>query len=243
MQMDELHKQKEIFVSVIIPAHNEAEMISSTIRAVWQLPYVAEVIVVDDGSTDGTYEVALNSGASLAIKFERNCGKGAALMSGIKASRGNVLLFVDADLAQSAINLKPLILSVINGDADMAIAVPPPANVGGGFGLAKAIARLSIMLSTGLVAMAPLCGQRAVKREVIERIGCLASGFGVEVGLTIDALTNGARVVEIPLSFEHRYTGRTIKGFLHRGRQLVDILRAVLPRLASLKRVRISRGA
>lgn len=222
-------------VSVIIPAYNEADRIGSTIMAAWRLPHVIEVVVVDDGSIDDTAKIALSCGASAVIRLKSNSGKGMALMKGISASKGDVLLFVDADLGESAISLEPLIRTVVDGDIDMAIAAPPPSGNLGGFGLAKAIARLAIALSGGFVPKAPLSGQRAVRRKLIERIGRLAHGFGVEVGLTIDALSQGARIVEIPIKFEHRHTGRTIRGFIHRGRQLVDILRAALPRLISLK--------
>ncbi|MCX7776856.1 MAG: glycosyltransferase family 2 protein [Armatimonadetes bacterium] len=222
-------------VSVIIPAYNEAERVGLTVTAVWQLPNVIEVIVVDDGSTDNTAEVAHNHGASAVIRLGRNYGKGTALMHGVKASHGDVLLFVDADLGLSAFNLEPLIQKVIDGDADMAIAAPIPKGGIGGFGLAKAVARLAIALAVGVVLKAPLCGQRAVRRELVERVGRFAYGFGVEVGFTIDAISCGARIVEVPLAFEHRYTGRTIRGFIHRGRQLLDILRASLPRLLSSK--------
>lgn len=232
-----MNRQRECCrgVSVIIPAYNEAEMVGLTVMAAWQLPYVAEVIVVDDGSTDDTAQVALRCGASTVIRLRSNSGKGAALMHGVRASHSDVLLFVDADLGWSAINLEPLIRSVVDGDADMAIAAPFPTSGFGGFGLAKAIARLAIALAGGVITKAPLCGQRAIRRSLIERIGRLAYGFGVEVGLTIDALLCGARVVEIPLRFEHRHTGRTIKGFVHRGKQLLHILRAVLMRLPLIK--------
>ncbi|MFA4015306.1 MAG: hypothetical protein RUDDFDWM_000386 [Candidatus Fervidibacterota bacterium] len=217
-------------VSVIIPAYNEAGRVGLTVSAVWELPNVCEVIVVDDGSNDDTAREAFNAGASTVIRLPRRCGKGAALFEGVKVASGDVLLFVDADLCASARNLKPLIGHVLDGKADMAIAVPSKMGQGG-FGITKAFARLMIALTCGFFAKAPLCGQRAIKRQLVKRMGRFADGFGVEVGLTIDAHMFGARIVEVPLDFEHRVTGRTLRGFLHRAKQLLDIIKACLHRL------------
>jgi glycosyltransferase involved in cell wall biosynthesis len=220
----------EHVVSVIIPAYNEAGRVGLTVSAVWELPNVCEVIVVDDGSDDDTAREAFNAGASTVIRLPRRRGKGAALFEGVKVASGDVLLLVDADLCASARNLEPLIKHVLDGEADMAIAVPSKMGRGG-FGIAKAFARLMIALTCGFFAKAPLCGQRAIKRQLVRRMRRFAGGFGVEVGLTIDAHMLGARIIEVPLDFEHRLTGRTLKGFLHRAKQLLDILRACLPRL------------
>ncbi len=78
---------------------------------------------------------------------------------------------------------------------------------------------------------APMSGQRAITRKLLQSIGGFETRFGVETALTIDALRKGYRVVEIPLPLQHRATGRDLRGFLHRGRQFWDIVRAVLKRL------------
>ena len=84
----------------------------------------------------------------------------------------------------------------------------------------------------GVAVAAPLSGQRAMRRDVLDAVGDLAGGFGVEVGLTIDAAQAGFRVMEVPVAMRHRETGRDVAGFLHRGRQLVHVARALARRAA-----------
>jgi len=94
----------------------------------------------------------------------------------------------------------------------------------GGFGLVRGLARLGIRYFTGLKVKAPLSGQRALAREVLPAVLPFAGGYGVEVALTIRAARRGYRVREIPLPMHHRETGRSLSGFLHRGRQFRDVL-------------------
>jgi hypothetical protein len=78
--------------------------------------------------------------------------------------------------------------------------------------------------------LAPMSGQRAMRPGVLSQLLPFASGFGIETGMTIDALRNGLRVVEVVLDLEHRATGRSLRGFIHRGRQARDALRAYASR-------------
>jgi hypothetical protein len=77
---------------------------------------------------------------------------------------------------------------------------------------------------------APLSGQRALRAGTLRALLPLAAGFGLETGMDVDAARAGYRIREVELDLEHRATGRTPGGFLHRGRQLRDILRAYLSR-------------
>lgn len=217
-------------ISAVIPAYNEERYIGPTVRAVRRLPRVGEVVVVDDGSADATAEVAAASGATV-ISLGRNLGKGAALARGVGATRGETVLFLDADLGGTAIEAGKLVEAIERGQADMAIALFPAHKHEGGFGLAMRLARWGIRKAAGLTLHAPLSGQRAIRREVLRAVGRLAPGFGVEVGLTIDAARLGFRVVEVPTSMSHHLTGRDPAGFFHRGRQFWAILYALGPRL------------
>jgi hypothetical protein len=102
--------------------------------------------------------------------------------------------------------------------------------VGGGVGLAVGFARFAIRRRCGLRTQAPISGQRALRARALERTLPFAHGFGMEIGMTIDAVRAGLRVVEIELDLTHRATGRTLGGFLHRGRQLLDFVRVYLAR-------------
>jgi hypothetical protein len=102
--------------------------------------------------------------------------------------------------------------------------------VGGGFGLAVGASSWAIERATGRRMQAPMSGQRAMRPGVLLQLLPFASGFGVETGMTIDALKLGLNVQEIELDLEHRATGRTLGGFVHRGRQARDALRAYASR-------------
>ena len=227
-------------VSAIIPAYNEADVISETVRAALSIPAVSEVIVVDDGSYDGTVNAARSAGAHQVVALSRNSGKGGALNRAWPSAMGDVLLLLDADLGASAGEGAKLLKAVLDGDADMAIAVlgrsrepqasgggPGLAERSGGFGLVVKTARLGIRLLTGKRMKSPLAGPRALKREIVEKAGGFAPRFGVEVGLTVDALRMGYRVVEVPVGMVHRASGRDLRGFAHRGRQMMDVLRTI----------------
>jgi hypothetical protein len=94
--------------------------------------------------------------------------------------------------------------------------------VGGGLGLAKGYAQRTIRRLTGFEAGAPISGQRAMPASVLRDVLPFAPRYGMEIGMTVDAIRAGHRVAEIELDLAHRATGKTLAGFLHRGRQLRD---------------------
>jgi glycosyltransferase involved in cell wall biosynthesis len=221
-------------VVVVIPALNEATRLAATVKAAAGLPGVAAVIVVDDGSVDRTSVVAASAGA-VVVRHPRRRGKAAAMTTGAEAARNDgfarsSLLFLDADLQDSAGNAAPLIVPVLAGEADMTIATLPRAQGAGGHGFVVRLASQGIVERTGWTPTQPLSGQRCITRELFDRVTPLAAGFGVEVGLTIDALRGGARVVECPVELRHRVTGSSLRDQLHRARQYRDVRRALRSR-------------
>ncbi|GIP32288.1 glycosyltransferase family 2 protein [Paenibacillus sp. J2TS4] len=211
-------------VSVIIPAWNEERTITATLRAL--RPFAdhvdAELIVVDDGSSDRTADLA-EALCHYVVRHAVNKGKGAALQSGLAQSNGEVILFLDADLRETAAYANLLLQPVLDGRADMSVACFVPRRKRGGFGLVKRLARYGIEALSGYQCKAPLSGQRAIKKSVLERIGRFSSGFGVEVGMTIDAAVLGFRIVEVDIPFCHRLTGNDVSGWTHRGRQFFAV--------------------
>jgi glycosyltransferase involved in cell wall biosynthesis len=217
-------------VAVVVPARNEAGRIAATVRALRSVPGVAEVVVVDDASTDATAEEATRAGAR-AIRLRRHLGKGAALARGVAATDADVLVFCDADLGPNAAAVARAVLGpVLAGHADLAVAAPPRAGRPSGLGLVEGFARAGVRLLTGRQLSRPLSGQRALRRAVAE-VRPLAGGFGVDAALTVDALRAGYRVVEVPCAVDHRRTGRDLAGFLHRARQGLDVAGALARRL------------
>jgi len=143
--------------------------------------------------------------------------------------RERVALLCDGDLGDSARQLGPLADAVLDGDVDMAVAVFK-RRVGGGLGVAVGFARWAIRRRCGLELRAPISGQRAVRASVLEQVLPFAHGYGMEIGMTIDVARAGARAKEVDLDISHRATGRTLGGFLHRGRQLLDFVLVYLAR-------------
>ncbi|MCS6712041.1 glycosyltransferase [Brachybacterium sp. EF45031] len=140
------------------------------------------------------------------------------------------LLFLDADLGGSAAEAAPLIPAVLGEGVDMAIALLPPQPGAGGMGLVVGTARRGIERATGWRAQQPLSGIRCLTRECWDACQPLAAGWGVETSLTIDALTAGFWVKEIPCALQHRATGNDLSGRLHRAGQLRDVVRALARR-------------
>jgi hypothetical protein len=141
----------------------------------------------------------------------------------------SVFVLCDGDLADSAAALGALADTVARGDADVAVAAFA-TRVGGGVGLALGFARWAIRRRCGLQTTAPISGQRALSESALQDVLPFADGFGMEIGITVDAVRAGHRLVELELELHHRATGRTLAGFLHRGRQLLDFMRVYLAR-------------
>lgn len=172
-------------ISIIIPAYNEEKYIEEVLEVVTGVPNLLEVIVVSDGSTDGTVQVAQRYPVKV-IELPVNMGKGGAMMAGARNAKGKYLFFLDADL----IGLKPkhiasLINSIENEDLDMVVGVFDSGRI-----------------STDLAqVVAPfLSGQRIVKKEYLLGIDNLdAARFGVEIELTKYAVKHKLKVKEVVL--------------------------------------------
>ena len=224
-------------VAVVVPAKDEAARIAATVASARSIPRVDFVVVVDDGSSDGTSQAAA-AAADVVVRHERNRGKAAAMETGAaevmrrdQPGSPRALLFVDADLGETARNTAPLAEAVLAGEADMTIAVlPAQARAGGGRGLVVNLARKGIEAHTGWTPTQPLSGMRCLTREAFEAARPLARGWGVETAMTIDLLTRGMRVREVPCELQHRVTGTDLRAQLHRGAQYRDVGRALLVR-------------
>lgn len=218
--------------TVAIVAAKNSSKVGRTVAALLSSGVLDEVVVIDDGSTDDTAKVALDAGATV-LRFDLNRGKGAALAVGIDARpTADRYLLVDADLAETAAATVELIEPVADGRADLAIAEFPPAGGRGGLGRIKQLSRSIVRRLCDFESREPLSGQRCIDGDLARSLR-LAPRFGVEVGMTVDAVRAGARVVEMPLPLDHDHTGRSWRGFRHRIGQGVDIVRAAVTRLGT----------
>jgi glycosyltransferase involved in cell wall biosynthesis len=227
-------------VAVVIPAYNEADRVGATTVAAATLPGVDLVVVVDDGSRDGTVRAAREAGAAV-LRHARNRGKAAAMETGAEAVRlldqrdqrtqARHLLFLDADLGATAAAAGPLITPVTKREADMTIAVFAARVKLGGHGFVVRLSAAGIRRATGWAPAQPLNGQRCLTRAAYDAARPLARGFGVETAMTIDLKRKGLRITEVEVPLTHRATGTDLRAQLHRARQFADVARALATRL------------
>ncbi|MGH9165612.1 MAG: glycosyltransferase, partial [Acidimicrobiales bacterium] len=221
-------------VVALVPAKDAVATIGATVAALRGLSGVDQVMVVDDGSTDATADAARAAGARV-LRLPANLGKGGAVRAGVDATpEAVVYLLVDADVGATAGEAGVLLPPVLDGRADLVVAVLPSAGGRGGLGMVRRLAAAGIRRATGgnVDPQAPLSGQRAVRAELLRSLPA-ADGFGLEAAMTIDAARAGARILEVPAPIEHRHTGRGPAGFRHRGLQGAHLVRALWPRLTT----------
>lgn len=214
-----------MFVSIIIPAYNEEDRIKNTINGIINIDSIDEIIVIDDGSSDKTFEAVKEFEKVKAYKLDRNKGKGYALNYGMQKvdSSADVIGFLDADLGDSSKEIEKLIMPVLNKECDVSVAKFPPAKKKGGMGIVKKLAKNGVKFYSGKELDSTLSGQRIFKKEVLDIFTKIPFGYGVEVGMTIDILRKGFTVKEVLVDMTHNETGRNLKGFIHRGKQFYHI--------------------
>lgn len=205
-------------VAAIIPAYNEAPRIGRVLDAALRARLLNEVIVVDDGSADGTGEVAREFDKVKVIRLPRNQGKGAAIAHGVAATDADILVFIDADL----IGLQPHHID--------AIAYP----VISGLDMCVGVFRKGRFWTDAAQAIAPfISGQRAVRRELIEQIPWIHEcRSGVEVAINQTARRRKMLVKRVILKgVTHACKERKfgfVKGTAQRARMYAEIGKALV---------------
>jgi hypothetical protein len=215
--------------AVLVAARDEEGRVGETVRTLRAAFPGAVVIVADDGSADGTAGEAEAAGAQV-LQLPRR-GKGQALTLAERVAPPGAVLLADADLGGE-------LRQLLEPGEDLVVAAFAVRR-GGGFGVAKAVARGLIRLATGYAAAEPLSGQRLLRPAARAAAFPVAAGFGVETRMTIDVLRAGLTVSERRLPLEHRVTGRDVRGFVHRARQLVDAALAVGPTATNHRGLRL----
>jgi hypothetical protein len=216
-------------LTILVAARDEEAVIAQTVAALRRGFPDAEVIVADDGSRDGTAALAEEAGA-IVLRLSRR-GKGQALSAAERAAPPGRLLLCDADLSGD-------LSALADGDGDLTVAAFAE-RVGGGFGIAKRVARSMVELLGGVRTREPLSGQRSLSQSARAACFPVAAGFGCEVRMTIDAARSELEIREIELPLGHRATGRDMRGFVHRARQLRDVLYACGPQGVNFRGVRL----
>lgn len=216
-------------LTILVAARDEEERIGATVDSLRSRLPDADVVIADDGSHDRTVAVAEKAGARVVVLERR--GKGQALTLAERELGPGPLLLCDADLVGD-------VGALTATEADLAIAVFRTRD-GGGLGLAKRAARSLIAARSGFAPREPLSGQRFLSQRARDIVFPVAMGFGVETRMTIDAVRAGLVVEEVELDLEHRATGRTVRGFTHRGRQLAELVLACGPQAVNYRGLRL----
>lgn len=186
---------KKQHVSVIIPAFNEEETVAQVVKVTKKLSYVDEVIVVNDGSIDRTKEEAEKAGA-IVINHETNQGKGSAIKTGFKNSKGDILAFIDADI--SNLNTKKIdvmIRPILENRTDITKTK-----------FSRESGRVTELTAKPLLGFffpevnfeQPLSGQFAGKRSALNKIK-FENDYGVDVGIVLDADIHGIKILEVDI--------------------------------------------
>ncbi len=207
----------------VVPVHNEEDSITDTVNGLKEIDLIDEILIVNDGSTDNTQKIIETLDVSY-ITFEKNMGKGYAMKKAIKDMEYDYIAFVDGDLGKTSKEMEKLIIPVVSKEVDFTIAKFPKAPTKGGFGLVKGLAKKGVYFYTKKEIDSSLSGQRVYRKEVMEVMDYIPNRYGIEVAMTIQALNGNFTFKEVPVKMTHRYTNRSIKGFIHRGKQFFDIL-------------------
>ena len=208
-------------------------MIAATIGSLREAFPGSVIWVADDASDDGTADAAMAAGARV-VRRGRPHGKGGNMPACAEAmlpdpDQPEYVLLCDGDLAASAGKLGPLVRAVEADECDLAVA-KFARRVGGGFGVALGFSAWVIRNRCGAEPEAPISGQRAMSVEVLRKVLPFAPAYGMETGMTIDAVRAGYRLGEYEIDLAHKATGKTLKGFIHRFRQLLDFARVYASR-------------
>ncbi|MER3431700.1 MAG: glycosyl transferase [Blastocatellia bacterium] len=212
--VDQISQSTRRCLSVVVPAYNEAGTLYAVVRRLFQVPYLLEIVIVNDCSTDSTGEVAdsIAAGSEIVqvIHHSRNQGKTAALRSGFAATRGDIVIVQDADLEYDPAEIPDVIKPIMDGYADVVF--------GSRFMVKKATRVLYFyhyIANKGLTFLSNLFTNlnltdvetcyKAFRGEIIRNMRISSSGFGFEIEVTAKIAKLGCAVYEVPIS----YYGRT----------------------------------
>ncbi|MCE5228331.1 glycosyltransferase family 2 protein [bacterium] len=198
-------------VSIIIPIYNERALIERVLARVRALPFRKQLILVDDHSVDGTYELLMEKEAgkadTIVERHDVNCGKGFAIRTGLKRATGDIVLIQDADLEYQPEDLPRLLVPIIEGKAIVVYG----SRFMGTVKRMKFANRVGNFLLAWIVSL--LFGQRITdeataykifRRDVIQSIPLECRRFEFCPEVTAKVLKRGVTITELPVSFEAR---------------------------------------
>ena len=199
-----------MLLSIIIPAFNEAAFLPEVLRRVEEVPYDKEIIIVDDGSTDGTrkYLQTLGGNNIKVILHEKNMGKGAALRSGITVATGDIIIIQDADLEYDPRDYPALLEPILQEKADV---VYGSRFLGGPHrvlffwhSIGNNLITLVSNIFTDLNLTDMETGYKVFRKKIFQDIRIESNRFGFEPEITAKVAKKGFRIYEVPISYSGR---------------------------------------
>ena len=200
---------KTMLVSVIIPAFNEADSITEVVREVASLPFEKEILVVDDGSQDGTGSIVRRMEKEVrelrGLYFPGNRGKGFAIRAGIRAARGEIVAVQDADREYPPVYLVSLVEELIRDPETAAvfgsrILKNNPISYRRYYWGGRFLTTLVNVMGKGALTDVTT-GHKAVRWKILEGLKLEADGFEIEIELVMKLLKRGFRIREIPIDY------------------------------------------
>lgn len=207
-------------VSIVIPCFNERETIGQVIEQTLQVrfPCEREIIVADDGSTDGSSDIVREYGEVKLVVHEANRGKGAAVKTGIGAASGDILVIQDADMEYPPIILPDLINPILIEEADVVMGSRFLGQIEGmswSHTLANRMLSYVTSVLTGQKISDVMTGHKAFRMNLLREMPLQSREFEVEVELIMRAAMKGAKILEIPITYSRRKAGNAKIGWKH----------------------------
>ena len=216
-------------VSIIIPAYREEETIAEVLQRVikisWSLGNV-EILVVDDGSTDNTAEKVAAFPFVKYIRHERNFGKGAAIRTGIKNSRGKILVIQDADLEYLPEHIPAIVKPILAGSTDMVYGSrfkDKPEGMSISHFIGNSILSLAARCLYNIQITDIMTGQKALKKSILNSTELQENGFAVEIEITCKGFNSKQKFKEVPIPYSYRRHGASKITYIDGLRSLVKL--------------------
>jgi glycosyltransferase involved in cell wall biosynthesis len=235
-------------VSFIIPAYNEEKTVgtviddTSQVMELYGLPY--EIIVVNDGSTDHTEQIAVATGKAKVFTNRPNRGKGYCLRRGLKEAHGDIIVTLDSDGEHKPKEIPGLITPLFDNND----IVSGSRFMGSRFDATKRLNQVgnflfntAIMTLTGKQVTDSQTGFRAMRREVVESLNLQSDGYEIETEITVKSLMNGFKLLEVPITIDRRkYSMSKIK-ILKDGKKILStIIQSSFSQISEQREQRVS---
>jgi len=199
---------RDVTVSIVIPVYNEREFLPRVLEKIRSVPLNKEIILVDDGSTDGTRDVLKEEAQkpdTRVLYHRRNLGKGMALRAGFKKATGDIIIVQDADLEYEPLEIPAIVLPIAEGRCTVSYGSRFLGRTPTGMRLPNYIANrilaFLVIILFGQVITDEATAYKAFRRELLQSIPLKCRRFEFCPEVTAKVLMRGARIHEVPCTF------------------------------------------